>query len=127
MTPTNDASTTAIVKADTRGRTRYTEDYKQEVLDAFEQSGLSGMQFAKQCGVKYSTFAAWIKKRKESREGRGGNGLPRPAGVDPFIIADIREDGPAVGLSVTFPGGVVARASTRDQVELLAELMRTLG
>ena len=126
MTPTNDASATAIVKADTRGRTRYSEDYRQEVLDAFEQSGLSGMEFARQCGVKYSTFASWIKKRRESRDNPGGNDLPRPAGTDPFIIADIREDGTAGGLSVTFPGGVVARATNRDQVELLAVLMRTL-
>lgn len=126
MTSTNDVSTTAIVKADTRGRTRYSEDYRQEVLDAFEQSGLSGMEFARQCGVKYSTFASWIKKRRESREDRGGGYLPRPATTDPFIIADIRENGSAGGLSVTFPGGVVARASTRDQVELLAVLMRTL-
>lgn len=127
MTPTNDASTTDIIKADTRGRTRYTEDYRREVLDAFEQSGLSGMQFSKQCGVKYPTFASWIKKRREARDGIGDGSRDLRAGMDRFIIAEIREDEPLPALSVTFPGGVVARATTREQVVLLAELMRTLG
>lgn len=123
----NDASRTDIIKADARGRTRYTEEYKREVLDAFEQSGLSGIQFAKRCGVKYPTFASWVKKRKETVNGHGAGESDPPAGANPFIIAEIREDESASGLSVTFPGGVVARASTREQVDLLVVLMRALA
>jgi transposase-like protein len=127
MAPTNDASTTDIIKADARGRTRYTEEYKREVLDAFEQSGLSGMQFAKRCGVKYPTFASWVKRRKQAANGHGDGEAGPPVGANPFIIAEIREDESASGLSVTFPGGVVARATTREQIVLLVELMRALA
>lgn len=49
-----------IVKSDRTGRTRYTPEYKREVLAAFESSSLSAPVFAKQCGIKYPTLAAWI-------------------------------------------------------------------
>ena len=48
--------TTSIIKSDCAGRTRYTRQYKQEVLAAFETSSLSAPQFAAQCGLKYPTF-----------------------------------------------------------------------
>jgi hypothetical protein len=68
-----------------------------------------------------------VKKRKQRAEG-GDHGRPDPpVGRDPFINAEIRDEEAARGLSVTFPGGVVARASTREEVSLLVELMRALA
>ncbi len=67
MTSMNEPACTGIIKADTRGRIRYTAQFKEESLEAFGKSGLSGMQFARQCGVSYPTFAAWVKKHKETR------------------------------------------------------------
>jgi hypothetical protein len=64
-TPT-DSSTGAIIKSDRTGRTRYTAQYKREVLDAFDSSSLGAPAFAMQCGVKYPTFAAWISGRRQS-------------------------------------------------------------
>ena len=54
-----EATTTEIIKADARGRMRYTAEFRQEVLEAFEMSGMSAAGFARQCGVKYQTFAGW--------------------------------------------------------------------
>jgi hypothetical protein len=34
------------------------ELHKQEVISAFESSSLSGPAFARQCGIKYPTFAS---------------------------------------------------------------------
>ena len=62
-TPT-DPSAGTIIKSDRAGRTRYTAQYKRDVLDAFESSSLSAPAFAMQCGVKYPTFAAWIAGRR---------------------------------------------------------------
>ncbi len=53
-----------IIKSDRTGRTRYSAEYKREVLDAFESSSLSAPVFAQQCDIKYPTFAAWLAKRK---------------------------------------------------------------
>ena len=116
-----------IIKSDRTGRTRYTAEYKREVLDAFESSGLSGPVFARQCGIKYPTFAAWLAKRRKE-------GLPssrpvdRPADRPAFVLAEW--SGEAAGdraLEVRLPGGAVARASDAGQVRLLAELLRHLA
>ena len=68
-----DPATGVIVKSDQTGRIRYTPEYKRKVLAAFESSSLSATVFAKQCGIKYPTLAAWIgtQKRviKQHREG----------------------------------------------------------
>ena len=59
-----DQAAGVIVKSDQTGRTRYTTQYKLEVLAAFESSSLSTPAFARQCGIKYPTLAAWIGARK---------------------------------------------------------------
>ena len=123
MALTNDDASSIIIKTDARGRTRYSEDYKRQVLEAFEQSGLSGVQFAQQCGVKYPTFASWLKKHRESKVDPG-SGIPKGGS---FLLAEIRDDVPAVGMSVNLPGGMVARASTREEIALLAELIKALA
>ena len=42
-------------------------DRREAILDAFEQSGMSGSAFAKHIGVKYPTFATWVQKRRGNR------------------------------------------------------------
>jgi hypothetical protein len=64
MSSTTESTPTHIVKSDRTGRTRYTRQYKQEILAAFESSSLSAPVFATQCGIKYPTFAAWITASK---------------------------------------------------------------
>jgi transposase-like protein len=111
-----------IIKSDRTGRTRYTFEYKQEVLDAFESSSLSAPAFAQQCGIKYPTFAAWLAKRKQ------GNRRPaKPTEHPSFILAELSAAPDDEVLEVRLPGGAVARAAGRDQVRLLAELLRHLA
>lgn len=122
-TPT-DPATGTIIKSDRTGRTRYTAQYKREVLDAFESSSLSAPAFAMQCGVKYPTFAAWIAGRR-----RGS--LPGPAkqrsDAPAFLLAEIGETSSGEALEVRLPGGAVARAAGSAQLRLLAELLRHLA
>lgn len=113
-----------IIKSDRTGRTRHTAEYKREVLDAFESSGLSGPVFARQCGIKYPTFAAWLAKRKNGDRSPAGSGAGRPA----FVLAELSGD--AINdqaLEVRLPGGAIARAVGAGQVRLLAELLRHLA
>ena len=44
---------TLILKTDALGRVRMPEDQREAILDAFEQSGMSGPAFAKHVEVKY--------------------------------------------------------------------------
>ena len=115
---------TSIVKADRVGRTRYTDQYKAEVLEAFAASSMSGPAFARQCGIKYPTFAAWAAKaRRQDRPQQSA----QSAGA--FIIAELGRgnSGGTGGLEVRLPGGATASADTSRQVLLLAALLKALG
>jgi hypothetical protein len=51
------------VTADTKGRLRTSKEQRRVILTGFEESGLSASQFAQRTGLKYSTFASWVRKR----------------------------------------------------------------
>jgi len=53
------------IKTDKAGRRRLSSEHKEALLDAFEESSMSGAQFSKKYGLVYPTFASWVKKRKE--------------------------------------------------------------
>lgn len=119
MSSITDQATGPIIKSDRTGRTRYTAQYKRDVLAAFESSSLSAPDFARQCGVKYPTFAAWVAARKHP-ERISSSGQPA------FLIAEMPSPSDSTALEVRLPGGAVARVSGSDQVRLLAELLRHL-
>lgn len=123
MTPTPHESTGPIIKSDRTGRTRHSKEYKQEVLLAFESSCLGAPAFARQCGIKYPTFASWVgKHRRPERK-------PAQPKAQTFVIAELAApDASSSGpLEVQLPGGAVARAVDSAQVRLLAELLRHLA
>lgn len=54
------------LKTDAVGRVRTPAAKRAEILEAFERSGVSGVEFAALVGVKYPTFAAWVQARRGS-------------------------------------------------------------
>ena len=58
-----------LLKVDTRGRVRTSPERRQAILHEFDQSGVSAAQFAKLAGIRYSTFAAWINRRRKAKSG----------------------------------------------------------
>ncbi len=56
-----------VFKQDARGRVRVPGERRESLLDEFERSGVSGAQFARLAGIKYSTFAAWVSRRRKLR------------------------------------------------------------
>lgn len=121
MTAISQESAGPIIKSDRTGRTRYRAEYKQEVLAAFASSSLGAPEFARQCGIKYPTFASWIAKPRAPREKQALPGAPT------FLIAELAGFSGRDALEVQFPGGAVARAADSAQVKLLAELLRHLA
>lgn len=120
MASTSDS--TSIIKSDRIGRTRYSSEFKAEVVAAYEQSGMSGQAFAEQCGVKYPTFAAWVaKSRKSPSEAPSGKSAPH------FLLAEFPGPGSDTGLKIEFPGGAIIHISTASQAGLLAVLLKTLA
>ena len=113
----------SIVKSGRAGRTHYTDQYKAEVVAGFEASNLSASAFARQCGIKPPTFAAWVAKargRAPSRQAARSSNA--------FIIAEIGEESAVGGetLEVRLPGGAATTAASSKQVALLAELLKSL-
>jgi transposase-like protein len=123
MASIQEEAVTSIVKPGRAGRTRYTDHYKAEVVAAFEASNLSASAFARQCGIKPPTFAAWVAKVRRQVPCRQA-----ARSSSAFIIAEIGKESAAGGetLEVRLPGGATAVAGTSRQVTLLAELLKSL-
>ena len=123
MASTKDELRTSIIKSDRSGRLRYTQKYRDEVLAAFEASGMSGAAFAGHCGLKYQTFAGWVAKRKREKK------RPRrTAGKGQFVLAEFDTTPSDSGvLRVELPGGACAQLDSAGQAGLLAALIRALA
>ena len=103
------------VKRDERGRrmTRATE--RETLVRAYEKSGLTQKAFAKQEGVRYSTFVSWVQEhRRRSATPKVGFAeltMPRAvAGVAP--------------LEVQLADGTIIRGSHVEEVARLLQLIR---
>src|ERR1700676_3445232 len=69
-----------IFKRDRRGRVRVPKARREMLLDEWERSGGSAAQFADYVGIKYSTLASWIQKRRKQAGLKGC--LLKPGAVD---------------------------------------------
>ena len=131
MTSTN-TEETLILKTDSLGRVHMPADRREAILDAFEQSGMSGAAFAKHIGVKYPTFANWIQKRRRERGEFAKQKLPGQV-VSPqvtFVEAQIQEPCESTlpsALEVQTAGGVKLMIRSQGQVAWAAELIRSLN
>jgi len=117
---------TSIIKSDRAGRARYSKDYKEQVVAAFEQSSLSAAAFADQCGLKYPTFASWVaKSRKNSSQQIPSE--PTQSRSPAFVMAEIAASGvSAIGLSIELPGGALLKLTDETQLPLAAKLLEYL-
>jgi hypothetical protein len=57
-----------ILKTDALGRVKTPATRREALLDEFERSGMSGVQFAEFVGIKYQTFATWAQLRRRKRK-----------------------------------------------------------
>ena len=111
-------TTLAPIKTDDVGRLRLSAEHKAALLDAFERSGMSGIQLAKQHGLKYSTFLTWVRKRKE---------LADPTASTPFVEVEFSQNITSnTPLSIALPNGAKIEVHSNSQVSLAAELLKSL-
>jgi hypothetical protein len=127
MASTN--TTERFLKTDVLGRVRTPADRRQELLDEFERSGISGAEFARVVGVNYQTFATWVQARRKKR------GVYPKAPAKPKVaparwieaVADraVPECAASV-LVIELPGGASMRVGDPAQAALAARLIRAL-
>ena len=120
----------AVLKTDKRGRVQTPAARRNEVLDEFEKSGLSGMKFAELTGVKYQTLATWIKKRRDQRR---ANATPAAVPSSPTVrwLETVVDSAAGrdhhAALVLPLPGGVRLEVTDERQTALAAALVRALA
>src|SRR6184192_2792841 len=68
-----------ILPTDSRGRVRVSRERREQLLDEFEQCGMTGAQFAKTVGLKYQTFAFWRQQRQKRKPALASPAAPQKA------------------------------------------------
>ena len=115
-----------ILRRDKRGRIWTSPERKAALLEEFGRSGLSGAQFARLSGLKYSTLQNWLQQqRRRTTTVEAGSGEVR-------LLEAVVENGGAMesavgasvgGLLIELPGGSRMRVETPMQLRLAAELL----
>lgn len=129
MTPTHSSRPT-ILRQDARGRVRLSHEHKAAILAEFAQSGMTGIAFAAHVGVKYPTFAGWLRHERINR-GSNKSAVRKSATSQPvasFHFVEAESGGPDLpgSLELELPGGVVIRLRSTSQVPLVAQLIKSL-
>jgi transposase-like protein len=117
------------LRADTKGRVWTPRERKEQLLDEFEQTGASAAAFARIVGVRYSTFAAWVNRRKKTLAGAATSSSKQPLVrfVEAAVSEELEQKQVDRCLLVELPGGSRMKLSSPDELELAAELLRALA
>jgi hypothetical protein len=112
---------------DRRGRVRMPAAKRAAILAEFAASGMTGTAFAAHVGVKYQTFAGWIRKDRLDRKAlptvRRGKVALKPVR---FVEATTPSPPAERALELELPGGGRLRITDPSQIPLAAELLRSL-
>jgi transposase-like protein len=113
------------VTVDTKGRVRTSKEQRCNILAGFERSGVSAAEFAKQSGIKYSTFAGWLQRHRRSKP----KGQPSIMRLLEAVVEQPRSGAASSVSSVMlhFPGGMQIELSDEKQMPLAAALVRALA
>jgi transposase len=57
-----------ILSQDAQGRVLVTRERRESLLAEYHRSGMSGVKFAQYVGIKYSTLAYWLPRRRQQRQ-----------------------------------------------------------
>ena len=127
-----------LVKQDSRGRVRYGRERREELLGEFERSGMSAAGFARLSGVRYTTFAGWLQRRKQEPDGMAAVVEERsgPIRLLEAMVDAAEHHGPSggvadrgskarcsVGLRIELPGGSGLVIESPVQMQMAAELV----
>jgi hypothetical protein len=126
-----------ILSQDAQGRVLVTRERRESLLEEYDRSGMSGVRFAQYVGIKYTTLAYWLKRRRRQRQREK---LLMKAGADTepgrsngtWIEAVVDKNGSAArgsagALRIYFAAGAYCQISSAAEAALAAELLGRLG
>lgn len=119
-----------LLVQDVRGRVRTPREKREQILDEYERSGMSGMAFAAMVGVKYPTLASWVQQRRKRQAVRAS----RPAAEATVrwveAVAESEPRGAASGgrgLRVQIGTGVWLEVTNGEQAAWAGQMLRAMG
>jgi ferric-dicitrate binding protein FerR (iron transport regulator) len=122
----------SIIKTDVLGRIKTPAARREQLLDEFERSGLSGCKFAELVGIKYSTFATWGQKRRRARGTYAALKTPAKAAEQvrwlEAVVQEAQDSKTGLKESIVLElrGGGRVELSHAKQLPLAAALLREL-
>jgi len=114
-----------ILKTDVLGRVKTPKERREQLLDEFEKSGLTGQKFAALVGVKYQTFATWAQKRRRARNAYPA--VKRPKQLRWLEAVVEQNSGDQSPLVLEMPGGAKVQINNVKEAVLAAALLRALA
>ena len=115
----------AVIKADVLGRVRTSRERREQILDEFEKSGLTGQKFAAVVGVKYQTLATWVQKRRRARGAYPAVKGPKQLRWLEAVVE--QKDGDKNPLVLELAGGVKVEIKDVHQALLAGALLRAMA
>jgi transposase len=111
-----------IVKVDRIGRIKTPRERREALLAEFDQSGMSGQQFAKWAGIKYGTFITWVQKRRKVAA-PSIDDKPAPAGAKSEVrwVEAIMENGALKKSTDSGSGALIVQGASGVRLELSEE------
>jgi hypothetical protein len=122
-------SAEGVFKTDGLGRVKTPLGRREQLLDEFERSGLTGMKFAALTGLKYPTFASWLAKRRRDRNPAAPAAkAERSLRWLEAVVEQAQDSGKSnhPALVLELPGGAQAQIGEAGQAVLAAVLLRAL-
>ena len=121
----------AVLKIDEVGRVRTPVARREHLLNEYERSGLSGQKFAELAGIKYQTFAGWMRQRRLRRQSAASEvkSVDSVRWLEAVVEQAQAEGVPAspVSLVLQLPGYAWVELADEKQMALAAVLIRAMA
>jgi hypothetical protein len=95
---------------------------RAQLLTAFDRSGLSAADFARQQGVHYTTFCGWRQRRDRGQSSPGFAQVEIPESTPPVDLS--AEASAKVELVIEWGGTARLRLTSEAQIPLAAHLLQ---
>jgi len=110
-----------LLKLDSRGRVLISPERRADLLEEFDRSGMSGAGFARHYGIKYTTFAHWIRMRKRA------NRAAKPGPDKKFLLVTSETPPSNSGVVIDLPHGAKVSVTTEREAQLVGTLIKSIG
>ena len=124
---TDTTTTGAILVQDTLGRVRTPREKREQILDEYERSGMSGAAFAALVGVKYPTLASWIQQRRRNGAAASLATAATVRWVEAVPAHEVTAPPTSGTLGVQIGAAVWLEVTNAEQASWAGQMLRTMG